>query len=90
MRAGEHDLIGAPRRPLDKARRDFARDLGLVDRLAAQEALGERGEARRADQRHLAIAGEIAHQRAGVVARDRAGRRQHADQARSARPRRPA
>ena len=42
MRAGEHDLVGAPPRPRDEARRDFARDLGVRDRLAAQAPLGER------------------------------------------------
>ena len=31
MGAGEHDLIGAPAVVFDKARRDLARDLSIVD-----------------------------------------------------------
>ena len=39
--------------------------------LAARAPLGERGEVRRADQRHVASCGEFADQRLGVFALDR-------------------
>ena len=86
--AGEHDMIGAPARAFDEAWRDLARNLHLLDRLAAHDAFGDEREKRRAHQRDLAIGGVIAHERVGVVARDGPARRQHADQSRSRRRRR--
>ena len=81
MSAGEHDLIGAtPRRSTKQ---------GAISRATSTSSIGSprrkrsasAARSRRADQRHLAIRCEIAHQDAGVVARHRARRRQHADHA---------
>ncbi len=80
--AGENHLIGPAAAAFDKTPCDLARDRGVCDRLTAQEAFGEIRKARRADQRHLAIPGEIPHQRTGIVARDGARGGQHADEAR--------
>ena len=88
MRAGEHDLVRAPALAFNEARRDLALDLRFVDGFAAHDALGDDGKQRRADQRHLAIGGIVAHQRLRVVARHGPARRQHADQSRSRRRRR--
>jgi hypothetical protein len=88
MRAGEHDLVRAPAVALNEARCDLALDLSVLDGFAAQDALGDNGKQRRADQGHLAIGGIVAHQRLRVVARHRPARRQHADQSRSRRRRR--
>ena len=66
MRAGEHDLVGAPPVALDEAGRDLARDLGVVDRLAAQpRARRARRAAREPTSVDLAVAGEVADQRRG-------------------------
>ena len=88
MGAGEHDLVRAATIAFNEARRDLARDLSFVDGFAAHHALGDDGKQRRADQRHLAIGGVLAHQRMGVIARHGAARRQHADQPRPRRRRR--
>ena len=88
MGAGEHDLVRAPAVTFDETGRDLALDLRLIDRFAAHDALGDDGESRRADQRHLATHGVIAHERVGVIARHGAARRQHADQPRPRRRRR--
>ena len=83
MGAGEHDVVGAPAVLLDETGRDLPGDLGVFDRLAAQEPLGERGEDGRADQGDLAVGGVLADERMGIVARHRPARRQHADQPRA-------
>ena len=58
------------------------RDALVRDRLALHEGFGQAGESARADQSHLAMAGEFPDQVAGIVARHRAGRGQHRDQPR--------
>jgi len=76
-------MVGAPDLALDETWRDFARDLGILDRLAAHDAFGDHSEERRADKRDFAAGGVIAHQGMGIIARHGAAGRQHADQARS-------
>ena len=41
MGAGEHDLVGAPATVFDETWGNLARDIGVVDRLAPHDALGD-------------------------------------------------
>ncbi len=69
-----------PARRLDEAGRDFRCEHRIVHGRALQGLLGEAGEPRRPHQRDLMVRGIGLDQAAGVVAGDRAGRRQHRDQ----------
>ena len=71
VRAGQHDRVGAAASLIDEAGRQLRGDIRVRERFAAQFGLGERGEARRADQRDVRAVGEVVDELAGVFPADR-------------------
>ena len=80
MRAGEHDPIRPPFVFFDESRCDFGEQGVIGDRLPVKRVFRISGKMRRADKRHVAIAGKIADQRAGIVAPHCAFGREHGDE----------
>ena len=79
VRAGEHDGVGALRAVGHEARLDLAADRPVIDRLARERSLGQRGEPRRADEGEVAALAEVTNQYLRVFARDRRLGAEHGD-----------
>lgn len=81
MRAGEHDDVRLAAHLVDEAGDDLGADVVAGKRLAADIGLGHAGKVLRADEAHVAAAGEGLDEVARIGALDRAGGGEHRDEA---------